>query len=73
MFTQLDRVKFPDKTVYMPKGQRDLLRQISYRFLTPGSTSFLLSIEDSAKDTATLQECKTADNQVYWIGPAEIA
>jgi hypothetical protein len=49
------------------------LRQISYRFLTPGSTSFLLSIEDSTKDTATLQECKTADNRVYWIGPAEIA
>jgi hypothetical protein len=73
MFMQLDRVKFPDKTVYMPKGQRDLLLQISYRFLTPGPTNFLLSVEDSAKDTAALQECKTADNQVYWIGPAEIA
>jgi hypothetical protein len=73
MFMQLDRVKFTDKTVYMPKGQRDLLRQISYQFLSPESTNMLLDVEDCAKDTDTLQECRTADNQVYWIGPAEIA
>lgn len=73
MFIQLDRVKLPDRTLYTPKGQRDLLRQIFYQFCTPDSTNALPHIEDWAMDTDTLQECKTADNQVYWIGPAIFA
>jgi hypothetical protein len=74
MFTQLDRVKLPaDKIVYMEKGQRDVLLGISYRFLTPDSTFSALIVEDWAMDTDTLQQCRTADNQVYWIGPAEVA
>jgi hypothetical protein len=32
-----------------------------------------LNVVSSKADTDTLQECRTADNQVYWIGPSEIA
>jgi hypothetical protein len=70
---QLDAVKLPSKTVYMPKGHRDLLLQISYQLLPPDSTNFLLMVEDASIDIDTVQECKTADNQVYWIGPAIFA
>jgi len=70
---QLDAIKLPSKTLYMPKGHGDLLRQIAYQFLTPDSTNFLPRIEDVSMDPATLQECKTADNHVYWIGPAIFA